>query len=325
MFEQFWSIGVILLPGLSSFFVSWSHIYLAISLPTFGLIFLHRWIPESPRWMVVRGRIEETKDILIQAAKMNGTFDSLPRDLDSQLRLQAAASLEEPPPPGWWSIWTGSPHVKRYLICIHLAWSIYIIVYYAMLLNIRAFGRDYLEVNTVTAGVCEIIGVFIGLYLILGTERKWLWTSLMNIFGGLIAYIAWIIPPTVKGPEKVVLLMATAMVSKITISSTLAMLTTCTTEVVTAEKKKITAYSTIVWARFWLLFAPFVGATIIFGTLIPQTVIATMTIIGALLTAFVSSPRTWPKPKNNSIYPTEIKTPEIWTVQYNEKKSTDLQ
>lgn len=42
MFEQFWSIGVILLPGVASFLSSWSYIYMAISMPTFLLIFLHR-------------------------------------------------------------------------------------------------------------------------------------------------------------------------------------------------------------------------------------------------------------------------------------------
>lgn len=42
LFEQFWSIGVIILPWLASFFTSWSHIYMAISLPTVFLIFALR-------------------------------------------------------------------------------------------------------------------------------------------------------------------------------------------------------------------------------------------------------------------------------------------
>lgn len=43
-------------------------------------------------------------------------------------------------------------------------------------------------------GSCEIIGVFVGLFLILYTSNKWLWTGLFNIVAGCIAYTAWIIP-----------------------------------------------------------------------------------------------------------------------------------
>ena len=40
LFEQFWSIGVIMLPGVASFFSSWTHLYMAISWPTVILIYL---------------------------------------------------------------------------------------------------------------------------------------------------------------------------------------------------------------------------------------------------------------------------------------------
>lgn len=59
--------------------------------------------------------------------------------------------MAEPPPAGWWSIWQGK-HAKVNMFSVHLAWSIYIVVYYGMLLNIRAFSREHLEINTVIAG-----------------------------------------------------------------------------------------------------------------------------------------------------------------------------
>lgn len=40
--ETYWSIGVILLPGVAGFFTSWSLMYVAISMPTLLLVFLHR-------------------------------------------------------------------------------------------------------------------------------------------------------------------------------------------------------------------------------------------------------------------------------------------
>lgn len=107
--------------------------------------------------------------------------------------------------------------------------------------------------------------------------------------------------------------MCSAMVLKTAISCTLAILTTCTTELVCAEKKKICAFSTIVWARIWLLTAPFIGATIVFGQLIPQTSFSTLAIIGGILSMLISSPRTIQKEKHSNL-PKEL-TPDIYTIK----------
>lgn len=40
--ELFWGIGLILLPGISIFFDSWSYLYVAISASAIILIFVHR-------------------------------------------------------------------------------------------------------------------------------------------------------------------------------------------------------------------------------------------------------------------------------------------
>ncbi|KAI9579238.1 hypothetical protein GQX74_004710 [Glossina fuscipes] len=249
------------------------------------------WIPDSPRWMVSRGRVLEAKKILIECADVNGTRLSLPYDIDQQLQLQSQTALDAPPPANWWSLWKGERAI-RHMICVHLCWSIYIVVYYGMLLNIRSFSREHLEVNTVIAGICEIIGTFIGLALILATTRKWLWTGLFNIIAGLIAYTCWLMPHDIDINSRVALLMLTAMVSKVAISCTLAILTTSTIELVSNEKRRVCAISTICWARFWLLGAPFVGNTIVFGQLVPQTAFASMAIVGGLLSSLISSPPT---------------------------------
>ncbi|XP_038106502.1 organic cation transporter-like protein [Culex quinquefasciatus] len=294
LFEQFWSVGVMLLPGIASFWQSWSQLYLAISLPTFILIILHRWIPDSPNWLLEHGRIMEAKSVLIESTKINkNTF--LQNDIDLQLKTASQAEMDKVS-EGWWMIWKEKTAIKN-LLRVHLAWSIFIVVYYGMLLNIRAFGRDHLTMNTIIAGACEMIGTFGGLYLIICSNKKWFWCGLLNIAGGLIAYIAWIIPTNISENQRVMLLMLTAMVSKATISVALSILTTCTTELVSQPMKKGAAYSATVWARIWLLGAPFIGATIIFGQLIPQTAFGSLTIIGGIIIGGIHSPRTHPLAK----------------------------
>lgn len=217
LFETFWSIGVFLLPGIASFFDSWSHLYMAISYPTLILVVLwrlvkfesiyinlfilflalHSWIPNSPRWLIAHNRVNEARAILVESAEMNQRKHLLPPDLSDLLQNEAKNIQNSPPPPSWWTLWEGKRAV-RHMICVHLCWSIYIIVYYGMLLNIRAYSREHLGINTIVAALCEILGVLSGLTLILFTRRKWLYTGLFNIFAGIISYSAWLIPSNGK-------------------------------------------------------------------------------------------------------------------------------
>lgn len=87
LFELFWSIGLILLPAVAMFFSNWSNLYLVISLPTLVLVFLHRLIPDSPRWMISHGRLNKAKAILLKAARHNQRI--VPKDIDAQLENMA--------------------------------------------------------------------------------------------------------------------------------------------------------------------------------------------------------------------------------------------
>lgn len=87
----------------------------------------------------------------------------VPSDLDNLLKKQAVYVQTEPPPAGWWSLWQG-PKAVRHMVCVHLAWSIYIVIYYGMLLNIRAFSRDHLKINTVVAG--RVFEIYYRVYLL---------------------------------------------------------------------------------------------------------------------------------------------------------------
>lgn len=141
------------------------------------------------------GLIHEAKEVLLEAAEFNGTLQNVPKDLETLLMHET--EKEAPEEPGYWSMWEDRRTIIN-LICCHLAWSIYIVVYYGYLLNIRVYGRDYLEENTIIAAFCEIAGTFIGYSLIMKTTKKWMWSSLLNIVGGLVSYTIWLVPPTSK-------------------------------------------------------------------------------------------------------------------------------
>jgi hypothetical protein len=252
---------------VSTWWSSWSIVYIAISVPTVTLIILHYWIPDSPRWLLKHGRVDEAKKYLLQAAEINKKTGFAEEDLEKQLHAMADAMKDDPPEPSMLDIWKGPPGVKTKLFAAHIGWSIYLMLYFGLLLHVRAMGRDYLEVNTVIAGLAEIFGTFIGLYLILNTTRKWLWASLLNIATSLIALTAILVPDSIPPFQRMMIYMATAMIEKMTVSTTLSLFITSMSEIVTKDKKKACNYSGVTCSRTLVMIAPFIGFCVIFGQL----------------------------------------------------------
>lgn len=58
------------------------HTFIPLSCATY----LKRWIPESARWLLANGRVEEAQKYLINCAKMNGKY-SYTQKLDIEVTL----------------------------------------------------------------------------------------------------------------------------------------------------------------------------------------------------------------------------------------------
>jgi len=155
LYDTFWSIGVILLPGLSSFFNSWSLIYVGITFPTIMLILLLYWTPDSPRWLlrhaVDRFSIDNVEEIVREGAAINDRTFKIPPDFRLQLEQLSERLKAAPAPAPWRDLWKGK-RAKTHMVAAHLALAFFVINFMGMLLNIRSFGRDYLVPNTIAMG-----------------------------------------------------------------------------------------------------------------------------------------------------------------------------
>ncbi|XP_035825611.1 solute carrier family 22 member 1-like [Aplysia californica] len=69
--QIFWCIGIFLQTGLAFGTREWRHLQMSICAGTV-LLFSYWWlVPESPRWLINKGRLEEASDVIKKAAKVN--------------------------------------------------------------------------------------------------------------------------------------------------------------------------------------------------------------------------------------------------------------
>lgn len=87
LYQCFFAVGFMLLPGIAYFVNEWRALQLWISIPS-ALMLLYYWIlPESPRWLMQQGRHKEALKILGKVAKTNG--GSLPSEEELNVILNS--------------------------------------------------------------------------------------------------------------------------------------------------------------------------------------------------------------------------------------------
>ncbi|GCB61959.1 hypothetical protein scyTo_0014418, partial [Scyliorhinus torazame] len=82
----FYAIGYMTLPLIAYFIRSWRMLLFILALPSLLYIPLWWFIPESPRWLLIKGKVQEAEAILRYAAKKNGVTP--PAVLFNELELE---------------------------------------------------------------------------------------------------------------------------------------------------------------------------------------------------------------------------------------------
>lgn len=89
----FYTLGLLLLSLITYLLRDWRALSLATSVPFFFYYFYWFFLPESPRWQLMKDRLEEANDILKSIAKMNGK--ELPEEYTMKLQKQVRAQKEK--------------------------------------------------------------------------------------------------------------------------------------------------------------------------------------------------------------------------------------
>ncbi|TRY87435.1 hypothetical protein DNTS_017194 [Danionella cerebrum] len=147
-----WSVGNMLLALLAYLIRDWRHLILVVTSP---------WIPESARWLLANGRVEEAQKYLIQCAKMNGKYSD---KLDTETLKKITIAEVSKKNHSYLDL-VKTPKLRTIVLLSGIFWFAVAFTYYGISFNITGFGLNIYLTHFVY-GVIEVPAK-VGTYLIL--------------------------------------------------------------------------------------------------------------------------------------------------------------
>ncbi|XP_046542550.1 organic cation transporter protein-like [Haliotis rubra] len=210
--QFFWCFGLFLLALVAYFIREWKYLQIVLSIPS--VFFIAYWwvIPESPRWLLSRGRVDEAEVILKKLARVNGR--SLPKDAIKRLVLEKGPQMKI------WHMFTSPVLIVRGIV-IFCQWLAINIIYYGLSLNVSNLSGDVF-LNFTFSSAVETAAYVMCIFLMERTGRKKLYFANM-ILGG-VACIATVFPVIYGNKSHTWITVTLAMVGKFGASAAFAVL-----------------------------------------------------------------------------------------------------
>ena len=198
--ESFWAFGTLVAAGLAWVVIptlGWRWLFVCSAVPAFLLIWVRRGVPESPRYLFVRGKTDEARAVLERVAKENGT--TLP---------EGELALESGPAPSRARDLL-APSLRRTTLLLWLVWFLISIGYYGTFtwlpswFRAKGFALPAVYPNAFIMALAQIPGYFsaawlverwgrrrtLGVYLVASGVFAWLFAlaaSPMEVMGAAV-------------------------------------------------------------------------------------------------------------------------------------------
>ncbi|XP_006806863.1 solute carrier family 22 member 7a isoform X1 [Neolamprologus brichardi] len=133
-----WSFGNMFLALLAYYIRDWRHLTLVVTAPCITAIIPWWWLPESARWLLANGRVEEAKKYLIQCAKVNGKNEYISK-LDSEVLVKVTVSEVAEKNHSYLDL-VKTPKLRKITLVSGFFWFAVAFLYYGISFKISGFG-----------------------------------------------------------------------------------------------------------------------------------------------------------------------------------------
>ncbi|XP_067884882.1 organic cation/carnitine transporter 2-like [Heterodontus francisci] len=188
----FYAFGYMLLPLCAYYIRDWRMLLLALTLPEILYVPLWWYIPESPRWLLTQGHMEQAEAILKDAARKNGIthhgaiFDttSLQDSVNSNKHTHNYLDL------------IITSNIRNVTVLSFFMWMIATIGYYGLSLNTSSMHGDP-YINCFVSAASELI-VYVIVWMLMRTSPRRIATASMLLLSGGVLLLIQIVPSTLQ-------------------------------------------------------------------------------------------------------------------------------
>jgi putative MFS transporter len=188
--EAFWALGTVFAAGIAWLIVprfGWRPLFAFSALPGFLLFAVRNGVPESPRYLFVKGKIAEARAVLERVAAVNGT--SLPA---GELTRPGASGSDEA--KGSRAADLFAPRLRRTTVLLWLVWFMISLGYYGAFtwlpswFHSKGFSLPAVYPNAFIMALAQIPGYFSAAWLI----ERWGRRRTMGVYLLASGAFAWL-------------------------------------------------------------------------------------------------------------------------------------
>ncbi|XP_023269122.1 solute carrier family 22 member 7 [Seriola lalandi dorsalis] len=133
-----WSVGNMFLALMAYFIRDWRHLTLAVTAPCIAAIISWWWLPESARWLLANGKVEEAQKYLVQCAEMNRKNEYTSK-LDTEALGKVMVSEVAEKNHSYLDL-VKTPQLRKITLCSGFFWFAVALLYYGISFKISGFG-----------------------------------------------------------------------------------------------------------------------------------------------------------------------------------------
>ncbi|XP_022359426.1 solute carrier family 22 member 7 isoform X1 [Enhydra lutris kenyoni] len=147
----FWTVGVMLLALVGYLIRDWRWLLLAVTLPCAPGILSLWWVPESARWLLTQGRVEEAHRYLLRCARLNGQLvgeDGLSREALNKVATRERVVQR----PSYLDLFR-TPRLRHISLCCMVMWFGVNFSYYGLSLDVSGLGLNVYQTQLLFGAV----------------------------------------------------------------------------------------------------------------------------------------------------------------------------
>lgn len=270
--EIVFTSGYILTAAFAYFITNWRFLQIAINIP--NLAFLVYWwlIPESARWLVTTGRLEEAKDCLQKASSGNGI--ELSRDKLDAMLDSCSVSKPDLEKTSFFDLMR-YPNLRRKSFLLFFSWFVNNSTYYGLSWNTsNLIGDDY--VNFAIAGLVEIPAHLLVFFTLNRRGRKSILCSTL-LLAGISLLLTIFVPDDVSW-----LKVALTMIGKLAITASFTSLYVFTAEQYPTVIRSIGVGACSTCARIGGILSPYINYSSTLWSPLPVVMFGSGSLIAGL-------------------------------------------